>query len=132
MVTNLVGMQEEGSDTASTDHSNRSLPRSSITTSLDFFLRIPPRPSRREMEVCLPTTSTPLQKSHPVLEMLDQVMRNSGTSGLLVGPYKGVSSHRLELTVWLSPEDGDAMLGALIAGCGNFLVLEGEEVIDVV
>jgi hypothetical protein len=80
----------------------------------------------RERAVRSSTTSTALPNSHPVLEMLNQVLRSSVTSGRLVGPFEGVSSYRLELTVELSNEDGDTLFGELLAGRGGWLNRDGQ------
>jgi hypothetical protein len=72
------------------------------------------------------TVSTVLPNNHPVLEMLNQVLQSSVTSGWLVGPFEGVSSYRLELVVQLSAEDGDAMFGELLAGRGSWLNRDGQ------
>jgi hypothetical protein len=58
--------------------------------------------------------------------MLNQVLQSSVTSGQLVGPFEGVSSYRLELTVQLSAEDGDALFGELLAGRGGWLNRDGQ------
>jgi hypothetical protein len=126
MVTSLVGMREDGSDTASTDHSMGSLPRSSVGTSLGSLLPIPPWGPMRETEGCLLTTSTAVPSNHPVLEMLNQVLQSSVTSGWLVEPFEGVSSYRLELSVQLSNEDGDALFRELLAGRGGWLNRDGQ------
>jgi hypothetical protein len=72
------------------------------------------------------TSSTALLSNHPVLEMLNQVLQSSVTSGRLVGPFEGVSSYRLELVVQLSTEDGDALFRELLAGRGGWLNRDGQ------
>jgi hypothetical protein len=67
-----------------------------------------------------------LPREHPILEMLNQVLRSSVTSGRLVGPLEGISSYRLEMSVELSNEDGDAFFGELLAGRGGFLNRDGQ------
>ncbi|KAF9793107.1 hypothetical protein BJ322DRAFT_1016711 [Thelephora terrestris] len=115
MVTSLVEMTDDHSDTASIVHTDMSLPRSSEGTLPDSRFRIPPRGPMRETEDLSATTSTALPSSHPVMEMWDQVFRSSVTSGRLIGPLEGISSYRLELVVQLSAEDGDAMFGEVLA-----------------
>jgi hypothetical protein len=58
--------------------------------------------------------------------MWDQVLRSSVTSGRLVGPFEGISSYRLEMTVQLSNEDGDTLFGELLAGRGGWLNRDGQ------
>jgi hypothetical protein len=48
------------------------------------------------------------------------------TSGRLVGPLEGISSYRLEMSVELSNEDGDALFGELLAGRGGWLNRDGQ------
>src|ERR1700709_479231 len=126
MVTSLVEVQEDPSDTGSTVPTNRSSRRSSIGTSLDSAYRIPPRPPMREMEGLSSTTSTALPSSHPVMEMWNQVFQSSVTSGRLVGPFEGVSSYRLELVVQLGAEDGDAMFGEMLTRRGQWFDRDGQ------
>jgi hypothetical protein len=64
MVTSLVEMREDNSDTRSTVPTDRSSRRSSVGTSLDSQYRIPPRPPMREMEGLSSTMSTALPSSH--------------------------------------------------------------------
>jgi hypothetical protein len=45
------------------------------------------------------------------------------TSGRLIGLLEGISSHRLELDVQLSAEDGDAMFSEILARRGQFFNL---------
>jgi hypothetical protein len=98
---------------------DRSSQRSNSDTSFASQDRIPPRGPTRETEGHLPTTSIVLPSSHPVMEMWDQVFRSSVTSGRLIGPLKGIPSYWLELVVQLSAEDGDAMLGEILARRGQ-------------
>jgi hypothetical protein len=126
MVTSLVEVREDGSDTGSTVPTNRLSRKSSVGTSPDSQYRIPPRPPMRETEGLSSTTSTALPSGHPVLEMLNQVFQHSVTSGRLTGPFKGISSYCLELFVLVSAEDGDAMFGELLAGRGGWLNWDGQ------
>ncbi|KAF9789276.1 hypothetical protein BJ322DRAFT_1105134 [Thelephora terrestris] len=119
MVTSLVEVGDESSAIESTVPTDRSSRRSSFATSYDSQGRIPPRGPMRETEGRLPTTSTVLSSSHPVMEMWDQVFSSSVTSGRLIGPLEGISSYRLELVVQLSAEDGDAMFGEVLARRGQ-------------
>ncbi|KAF9778863.1 hypothetical protein BJ322DRAFT_1113741 [Thelephora terrestris] len=119
MVTSLVEVEDESSAIGSTVPTDRSSRRSSFATSYDSQDRIPPRGPMRETEGRLPTTSTVLSSSHPVMEMWDQVFSSSVTSGRLIGPLEGISSYRLELIVQLSAEDGDAMFGEVLARRGQ-------------
>ncbi|KAF9789859.1 hypothetical protein BJ322DRAFT_1105732 [Thelephora terrestris] len=123
MVTSLVEMRDDPSDTGSTVLTDRSSRRSSFDTSFASQGRIPPRGLMRETEGRLSTTLTVLLSSHPVMEMWDQVFRSSVTSGRLIGLLEGISSYRLELEVQLSAEDGDAMFGELLARRGRFFDL---------
>jgi hypothetical protein len=43
-----------------------------------------------------------------------------------VGPFEGVSSYQLELSVQLSNEDGDTLFGELLAGRGGWLNRDGQ------
>jgi hypothetical protein len=126
MVTNLVEMREDGSDTASTEDPDRSPPRSSSAATSDLPVPIPPRGLMREAAVRSLTMSTAVPNNHPVLEMLNQVLQSSEASGHLVGPLEGVSSYRLELVVQLSAEDGDALFGELLGGRGAWLNRDGQ------
>ncbi|KAF9786366.1 hypothetical protein BJ322DRAFT_1020417 [Thelephora terrestris] len=119
MVTSLVEVVNDPSDTGSTVPTDRSSRRSSVDTSLDSQFRIPPRGPTRETEGFSRTTLTVLPSSHPVMEMWDQVFRSSVTSGRLIGPLEGISSYRLELVVQLSAEDGDAMFREVLARRGQ-------------
>jgi hypothetical protein len=67
-----------------------------------------------------------LPPRHPMLEMLNQVLQSSEASGRLVGPLEGVSSYRLELTVQLSAEDGDALFGELLSGRNSWVNRDGQ------
>ncbi|KAF9783819.1 hypothetical protein BJ322DRAFT_1109665 [Thelephora terrestris] len=120
MVTSLVEMRDDPSDTGSTVPTDRSSRRSSSDTSFVSQDRIPPRGPTRETEG---RSSTALPSSHPVMEMWDQVFRSSVTSGRLIGPLEGISSYRLELVVQLSAEDGDTMFGEVLARRGRFFDL---------
>ncbi|KAF9785914.1 hypothetical protein BJ322DRAFT_1107795 [Thelephora terrestris] len=120
MVTSLVEVRDDPSDTGSTVPTDRSSRRSNSNTSFASQDRIPPRGPMRETEGHSLTTSTVLPSSHPVMEMWDQVFRSLVTSGRLIGPLKGVSSYRLELVVQLSAEDGDAMFGEILVRRGQF------------
>ncbi|KAF9784572.1 hypothetical protein BJ322DRAFT_1021298 [Thelephora terrestris] len=124
MVTSLVEMRDDPSDTGSTVLTDRSSRRSSFDTSFASQDRIPPRGPMRETEGHSSTTLTVLPSSHPVMEMWDQVFRSLVTSGRLIGPLEGISSYRLELEVQLSTEDGDAMFGELLARRGQFFDLQ--------
>ncbi|KAF9790303.1 hypothetical protein BJ322DRAFT_1103964 [Thelephora terrestris] len=123
MVTSLVEMREDPSDTGSTAPTNRSSRRSSFDTSFGSQDRIPPRGPMRETEGRSSTTSTALPSTHLVMEMWDQVFSSSVTSGRLIGPLEGISPYRLELEVQLSAEDGDAMFGEILARRGRLFDL---------
>ncbi|KAF9789274.1 hypothetical protein BJ322DRAFT_1105132 [Thelephora terrestris] len=139
MVTSLVEMRDDPSNTRSTVLSDRSSRRSSFDTSFTSQGRIPPRGPMRETEALgargqIPsgegrssTTSTVLPSSHPVMEMWDQVFRSSVTSGRLIGPLEGISSYRLELEVQLSVEDGNTMFGEILVRRGQFFNLQDEQ-----
>ena len=126
MVTSLVEVRSEDSDIEFSDRTDRSLPSSNSDAGFALHGRIPPRDQMRERvdrfmvtEENSSTTSTVLESSHPVMEMWDQVFQSSVTSGRLIGPLEGVSSYRLELSVQLSAEDGDAMFGEVLARRGQ-------------
>ncbi|KAF9789344.1 hypothetical protein BJ322DRAFT_1105210 [Thelephora terrestris] len=119
MVTSLVEMRDDPSDTGSTVPTDRSSRRSGEDTSPDSQYRIPPRGVMRETEGHSLTTSTALPSSHPVMEMWDHMFSSSVTSGRLIGPLEGISSYWLELEVQLSAEDGDAMFGEVLARRGQ-------------